>query len=272
MSLRQHSLLFAVLFCIFVLFCQPAQALKTLEGSVKINDPGLAAAEAAAENGQFLMVLFQKTGDHTPVNQSFESVKKTISPTVASIAINTAIPDQSYLVEKYNIHYAPLPMVVIIAPNGAVTGSFNAEFNLEQVKAKLVSPATQQCLLALQQQKIVFLCIQGETTADKNEALAGVNLFREDPKVGKISDVVIINPEDPREKSLLTQLRVGSDPAVAETILLAPPGKILGKWSGPTSKTAITNALLTQLKAQNSCQIPDCGDPTCETPDKGGVK
>ncbi|MCP4646837.1 MAG: hypothetical protein GY852_03760 [bacterium] len=86
----------------------------------------------------------------------------------------------------------------------------------------------------------------------------------------------MIDPADPLEKKLLGQLRITSELAVAETIMLAPPGKILGKWSGPTSKEVLTQTLFAGMNAQKSCQIPNCGDPVCETPKdasaKGGVK
>ncbi|MBI9090777.1 MAG: hypothetical protein JEZ12_16290 [Desulfobacterium sp.] len=191
------------------------------------------------------------------------------------MVINTEKPEESGLVDNYNVRFAPLPMVVILAPNGALTGNFKKAFTQDQVEAMLLSPVSQQCLLAFQQQKIVFLCVQGKNTASNPEALDGVKRFRNEPTLKKFSEVVMIDPTDPDEKKLLGQLGIASETAVAETFLLAPPGRVVNKWTGPTSKEAINKALRTLMKAQQACQIPNCGDPSCETPKEsspqGGV-
>ena len=58
----------AVLLSMAVLFTLPAQASENTIAS-PVQDPGLLAAETAAAAGQFLMVLFQKTGDPSALTE-----------------------------------------------------------------------------------------------------------------------------------------------------------------------------------------------------------
>lgn len=267
----------AVLISMIVLFTLNVQAFDNpkADQSSSTQDPGLLAAEIASAAGQFLMVLFQKTSNSTPLTHSFDTVRKSLPDSVKSIVITTEKPEEKGLADRYNVHWAPLPMVVVLAPNGAITGTFQTPFTEKQLKETLVSPASQKCLIAFQQQKLVFVCIQGKTTANNTEAIDGVTQFQKNHKFGQMTEIVIIDPDDPEEKTLLNQLRINPKPAIAETLLIAPPGKVIGKWTGPTSKEAIVQLLVAQASAPKTCKIPGCGDPKCETPQKplaeGGV-
>ncbi|MFH1155324.1 MAG: hypothetical protein V1793_16065 [Pseudomonadota bacterium] len=258
----------ALLLSLAILSIAPLQASENTKNPAQATspDPGITAHEAAAASGQFLMVLFQKTDDPSPLRESFDAVRQSMAGDLMSVIINTENPGESGLVNRCNVRWAPLPMVVILAPNSAVTRSFRTAFTQDQVRTAFLSPVSQECLLAFQQRKIVFVCVQGNATSDNDKAMEGVTRFKEDPKLGRIAQVVMIDPDDPRERDLLTQLRIGANPAVAETLLLAPPGKLLGKWTGATSKEAFTQTLIAQAGSQQTCQVPGCQDPSCPTP------
>ena len=267
----------ALLLGLAALFVVPLQASGNSQPSpVSNQDPGIVAQKTAAANNQFLMVLFQRTNEPTPLTESFDAVRESLSGNLMSVVINTENSEESGLVNLYNVRWAPLPMVVVLAPNSAITGSFRDTFTPEHVKATFLSPVTQQCLLAFQQRKLVIVCVQGNSTTGNAEAMGGVTQFQEDPNMGKMTQVVIIDPDDPKEQSLLSQLRITAKPDVAETLLLAPPGKMLGKWTGATSKEAFTQVLMSQARAQKTCQISGCKDPACPPPQapptQGGVQ
>ena len=230
-----------------------------------VDDPGLAAAGVASKEGRYLMVLFRQDDNPSELSAAFNKASGALADKVKSIVVNTLNPAESGLVKKYKLYGAPMPLAVIIAPNGAVTGTFKKPFTVAQARQRFMSPVAQACILAFQQRKIVFLCVQGETTQNNGEAMAGVNQFKKDPKLGSIAEVVMVDPGDSKEKALLRQLGVTLNPVIAETILLAPPGKMLGKWSGATSKDTFTKRLMAEASAKKTCRIPDCGDPNCET-------
>ena len=60
-----------------------------------------------------------------------------------------------------------MPLVLAVAPNGAVTGGFPTTFEKQQLVDAIATPSTQKCLKALQDGKLVFLCVQnGETKSN----------------------------------------------------------------------------------------------------------
>ncbi len=258
----------AALLCMAALIASHAMASEKSGDPLfsSAGDPGIVAFENASADGKFLMVLFRKTDDPTPLSQAFDTVRDAMSDTLESVVVNTENPGEKGLVEQYNVRFAPLPMVVIVAPNGAITGNFGTPFTPEQVQTRFPSPVTQECLLAFQQRKLVFVCVQGKETSGNAEAMDGVTRFQQDSNMGSMASVVVIDPADPLEKGLLGQLRIDEQPAVAETLLMAPPGKVLGRWSGATSKETFTQALMALAKSQRTCSIKGCQDPSCPPP------
>src|SRR5208283_2699955 len=55
---------------------------------------------------------------------------------------------------------APMPLVLAVAPNGAVTGAIPLKLTEAQVGQAFVSPIAAQCLKAVQSRKLVLLCVQ----------------------------------------------------------------------------------------------------------------
>lgn len=235
-------------------------------------DPGIEALNNATASGRHLLVLFQRTDKTTSLTNSFVTISKSLESKAVSVVINTENPEESGLVDRYNARFAPLPIVVVLAPNGAITGSFKDSFSKDQIENLFLSPASQQCLLAFQNRKLVFICIQGAGTEKNEEALEGVKQFRKTPTFSNMTEVIMVDPADPRESKLLTQLMITPDIKVANTLLLSPPGKVLGKWSGATSKGWFTQVLMTESSAGKTCSIPNCGAPSCETPTTSSAK
>ncbi len=265
-SLRTGIALITVLMTLLLLSLPVSASRSAASRDARaVDDPGLAAAGVASKEGRYLMVLFRQDDKPSELAEAFNKARGALADTAKAIVVNTLNPAESGLVKKYNLYGAPMPLAVIIAPNGAVTGTFKKPFTVDQARQRFMGPVAQACILAFQQRKIVFLCVQGETTKNNGEAMAGVNQFKKDPKLGSTAEVVIVDPGDPEEKPLLRRLGVTLNPVVAETILLAPPGKMLGKWSGATSKDVFTKRLIAEASAKKTCRIPNCGDPNCET-------
>ncbi|MCP4718781.1 MAG: hypothetical protein GY860_04915 [Desulfobacteraceae bacterium] len=264
---------FPLILTLITCFILSAHALESATDPTSTSlDSGIKALNDATESGKHLLVLFQPSNKLTTLTDSFISASQKLIKTADSVVINTKKVEESGLVDRYNIRFAPLPIVVILAPNGALTGSFTKSFSKDQVENLILSPASQQCLLALQKKKLVFICIQGNETDQNEEAMEGVEQFRKTNVFGNMTEVIVVDPADPLESKLLSQLRLKTDIKVANTLLLSPPGKVLGKWSGATSKGEFTLALMAESKAGKTCSVPNCGDPTCETPKASSAK
>lgn len=224
------------------------------------DDPGYQAFMKAAETDKFLMVHFYSGTPVPELETACKDAQDALADSLEALSIDVQNPGAAFLVEKYNLRYASVPFVMILAPNGAITGTFRTTLSAEQVKAVFHTPKTQQCLLAFQERKLVFINVQGKETSENKAALDGIRRFeKENPFYGVI-ELILLDPKDSSETRLLNQLRVQPDIRKAQTFLLAPPGRIVGRWAGATDPRDFA----TRLKAlSKSCSAPSCADPNC---------
>ena len=107
----------------------------------------------------------------------FHAAMAKASDKAEGVEANVTDPSEAPLVRKFNLSRAPMPLVLALAPNGAVTGGFPAEFDEEKLLGALVSPGMAPCLKGLQQRKLVLLCVQNQATKSNEAAMRGVRDF-----------------------------------------------------------------------------------------------
>jgi hypothetical protein len=210
--------------------------------------PGEAALGDAARKQRYLFVLFHKEDD-----AATRSMKKALDAALSkegtragSITVRATDPGEKALVERWGLARTPMPIVLAVAPNGAVTGGFPLKLTGKDVAGAFVSPGTAECLKATQSRKLVLVCVR--PSADGGLP-AGVKAFKADPGYGPATEVVSLDASDPAEAAFLQALQIKPGKA-AVTALLAPPGSVLGTFAGEVTK----EQLVEKLKAsQNSC-------------------
>ena len=224
-------------------------------------DPGYRAFSNAAESNKFLMLSLYSEKPDKELEKACSKAHNALSDNLDTVSIDVKNSDSKFLVEKFNLRYAPLPIVIIVAPNGVISGSFKSDFSSKQVKEAFQTPKTLECLLVFQERKLLFISIQGKTTSDNKEALNSIRRFKKDNPLYKVGNLVVLDPKDNTETSLLKQLRIQPDIKQAQTVLMAPPGRVLGQWAGATDP----DKFLARLKSlSKSCSTPSCADPTCK--------
>jgi hypothetical protein len=219
---------------------------------------GVAAIERAAKAGKYLFVFFykeesEKTGEMRKV---FHAAMDKASDRADWVEVKAADPSEKAIVDKFGVGRAPMPLALALAPNGAVTGGFPVEFDEKRLLQAIASPGLAQCLKGLQQRKLVFVCVQNQATKSNEAAMQGVRDFEADPRYTGATEVVTLDPAKSEEAKLLGQLSVDPDTKEAVTVLLAPPGAVLGTCQGATSKSQIVAML---DKAKVSCGSGGCG-------------
>jgi hypothetical protein len=152
-----------------------------------------------------------------------------------------------------------MPLVLAVAPNGAITGGFPEEFEEAQLLGAFASRGEEKSLKALQERKVVLLCVQNGKTKLNAEAMKGVEDFKADPNYGPFTEVVSLDPTDPSESEFLKMLQVVPQTASAVTVCLVPPGRAVARLTGETSKEAI----LTALSSGGGCGPGGCGPSGC---------
>jgi len=221
------------------------------------------ALRQAADAKKHLFVFVREKDDEQTREgrKTFDTVVSKLGDAVQWIAIDRSDPSESEFVEKYGLKAAPMPLVLAFAPNGAIVGGFvGPRLTEQQLLNALASPVMQACLKALQDRKLVLLCAQNSTTKSNDTAMKGVNEFKADSRFAQFTEIVMVDPSDTAEKKFLTQLQIDPKADQAATVFLAPPGAIIGKFSGATDK----NKLVATLQAASSgCGAGGCGSSGC---------
>lgn len=228
--------------------------------------PGQVALDAAAKDQKYLFILFHKQDDEATraMRQSLKDAvaKQDGKPNV--VEVKTSDAAEKPLIDRWNLSRSPMPMVLAIAPNGAVTGGFPLKLTEANVAGAIVSPTAATVLKATQAKKLVLLVVQPE---GGKGVPAGVQAFRDDEQYGANTEIVAVRADDKAEAAFLKSLDVKLD-TTAVTVFLAPPGTMLGKFDANVTK----DALVAKLKsAQGGC-CPDgkccpggcCPDGKCE--------
>lgn len=227
---------------------------------------GLSAAlQSAAQNQRHLYCVVYEQQDETTVKLQ-ELVKTTVqdlSTQAQWVGVDRKAADNKAFVQKYGLDRAPMPLVFVIAPNGAVTGGFPAQQATRPLlEGAIAGPALQKCLLALQERKLVLLCLQNGSTQQNEAAMKAVHEFAADARFAQATQIVLVDPASQAERKFLAQLNIGSDTKVATTVLLAPPNAALGVFTGATTKDVLVNTLVKALSS-SGCGPSGCGPSGC---------
>lgn len=241
-----------------------AEAKADISAAPAAMGPGVglkALAQASADNKYFFAFFFTHGVDSSgAMKQVFDEAMGKVADRVATAEINITNPAEREIVKKFELDRAPMPLVLAIAPNGAIMGGFPTKFEVSDLLGAFGSPCTERCMKSLQDGKLVLLCVQNSTTTSNAEALQGVNDFKADEKYSAATEIVMLDPTDAAEASFLSDLKIDPKTTVATTAFLAPPGSVITEVVGPTTKDELAQAL---QQANTSCGPGGCGPDGC---------
>lgn len=223
---------------------------------------GMMAIKQAAEAGKYLFLFFSKADD-APTRSMREVFDKTLDKVgdrAQGVTVTITDDSERDIVAKFDLSRAPMPLVLALAPNGAVTGGFATTFDEQDLLGAFVSPSAEKVMKALQDGKLVFVCVQNEKTTNNELAMQGVRDFQADDRFAEATEIVTLDPADSGEAGFLGDLNVSPETAEATTVFVAPPGNILGKFDGATYKDALVESL---NKANTGCGPGGCGPGGC---------
>ncbi len=237
---------------------EPSDGREQVAGTGK----GMAAMRQAAGAGKYLLLFFSKTQDEqtTAMRKIFDAVVEKEANRADGIVVDITDPAEQSIVEKFDLKRAPMPLVLAMAPNGAVTAGLPTKFDEQQLLGAFVSRATANCMKALQDGKLVLLCIQNAQTKANDDAMKGVKQFKADEPFGEATTVVSLDPTDKEEAAFLADLQVAPETTQATTVFIVPPGRPIAKYEGATDKDALVDAV---TKANVGCGPGGCGPGGC---------
>ncbi len=222
---------------------------------------GVAAMRKAAKSNRYLFALFHKEDNEqtTAMRQVLDGVMKKAADRADAVEVDVTAASEKEIVDHFDAAYAPMPLLLAIAPNGAVTAGFPGRVDERSLIAAFASPRTTECLKALQERRLVLLCVQNGGTESAKQAMLGVREFERDERFAGDVKVVVVDPADKEESQLMSDLEI--DPATKEavTVFLAPPGRCIGQFRGATNLEDLVATLAGAMSGCGSCGPGGCG-------------
>lgn len=214
-----------------------------------------ATLEQAASEGKYTFLVFYKTNDAATQTMA-ATLKERLAiraDSAKSAYVQVGQPADKALVDRFDVSRAPMPMTIAVAPNGAITGMFAQKLTAEGIENSFVTPTMTNCMKSLQAGKLVFVTVQGSAKAP---APASLKDFQADPHFKDRLVTFSLLAADPAEGKFLKQMQIDAAKTTGTTtVLLAPPGVMVGKFDAFTSKDDIAAAL---AKAGKCCDDPNC--------------
>ena len=213
-----------------------------------------AVLEQASKEGKFTFLMFYKTTDAAS-NAMAATLKeglaeKSEQAVVAYVQVGNSA--EQALVTKYDVSRAPMPMIIALAPNGAMTGMFSQRVTAEKLGEAFVTPTMMFTMKNLQENKLVLVTVQGSAKAP---APVAIKDFQSDPHFKDRIVTIGMTAADPQEGKFVGQMQIDPKAKATHTVLLAPPGVMVGKFDAVASKDEIAAAL---AKAGKCCDDPNC--------------
>ncbi|MBS0262411.1 MAG: hypothetical protein JSS02_10715 [Planctomycetes bacterium] len=217
--------------------------------------PAQRTLDQSADENKFTFIVFYKT-DTPAVRAMLKSAKDGVakrSDKAVVALVQITDPAEKPLVDQFDVARSPMPLTLAVASNQAVTGIFSKELKDEHIEEALVTPTMTRCMKSLQEGKLVFVCLN---KADVDAAPPVVSEMQLDPEFASRIAVTSLSIGNPEEARFLKQLQVDSRQFRTSTAaLLAPPGVLIGKFNGASTKDEVTAAL---HKAGKCCDDPNC--------------
>jgi hypothetical protein len=198
---------------------------------------GMAAIQAAAKADKYLFVLFRKEDDQRTqeMRESLSAVLPKVADRAQSVEVDTTAEAEREIVDRYGLRWASMPLLLAIAPNGVVTAGFRFRVEQEEILRAFASPATEKLLKALEDRKLVFLCVQNAKSEERQAALRGIREFKRNERFADDTEIIMVDPTEKAEAELLADLQVDPQTARAVTVFFGPGGRRIGEFHGETS-------------------------------------
>jgi len=203
------------------------------------------AIAQAQQNGDFLYILFYEKKDNSfqEMQKTVQAFSKNSAKAAKTYAALTTDSKESDVIQKYGINRAPLPVLLAFAPNGAITGGFPQKVTEQQLSDCMVSKLIMKILKTVQAKKVALVLLQNKNTKFNTETANVAVEFSKDERLIGLVDIIKQDPSDGDIKEFLTQCKIESTTKDAATVLIVPPGKIGGVYSGNVTKETLIAGL-----------------------------
>ncbi len=216
--------------------------------------PGTSITNKQAPQFTFIHFWKQQDANTRQFGETLRSAvaKHSVQAKLSSVDIKD--PANRAVVDHYGVSRAPMPLAICVADNGAVTGVFTGRPSAETVERALVTSAMAKVTKALQDQKIVIVHVK---PMPQSALPVGAVEFTADADFHARTIIVDVEIGDPDESRFLADMKLSPrDVNDSMLVVMAPPGVLVGKFSGSATKAEI----VAKLHAAGKC----CTDANCK--------
>lgn len=227
------------------MFAQPQTAPKTAREAMKISQ----------ETNQYLFLLFYDKKDslYDQMKETATNFKNQADQKILVYEVSKSFGIDADLIAQYKVDRAPMPMLMVVGPNGAVLGGFPESVTADKLAKSLASPPlTMDVLKAIQAQKMAIVLLQNATTKfNAGSSKTATDLAHDKRFLGSV-EIIKADPTDPKNREFLTNAKIAGGIANATIVLIIPPGVVAGVFPGNATKDSIISSL-------SSSGSGDCG-------------
>jgi hypothetical protein len=219
------------------------------------------ASPAIEQKPKFTFMLFFKENDAATQSMA-EGLKGALSTRMqraewTSVNVNDA--SQRAVVDRYHVDRAPMPMVLCVAPNGAVMGAIPRQISDQAVEHPMATPAMTEATKALQEKRFAVIHLKPDP---RLPLPAGAAALMADPMFRDRTTEVDLVVGDAEEARFLREMEIRPETVTdSMVVILAPPGVLVGKFPSTATEEQIAEA----IHAAGKC----CNDPNCKYNQKG---
>jgi hypothetical protein len=198
--------------------------------------------EKANKNGKAVFLVMTEPGVKE-TGQALDIAKEAqkLAPESTVIEMNRADTGNSQFIAKNKLANAPVPLILLIASNGVVTGGLPAEKARPDMLVKMIpSPGKAEIVKALSEGKAVFVMASRNSMGDRAKVLDSCKNACKELKDKSV--FVPIDMDDKKESSFLQQLRVNMDSTEPATVVVNAQGQVTGNFTGPVEVAKLTQA------------------------------
>lgn len=198
------------------------------------------------KNGSFAYVIINNTKDKTTLSDS----KKMLQTTERFVSDNPKAELLQYeleskaaagIVKKYRLSRAPMPLLLVFAPNGAVTGGYAKQVSSIKLAESIKSPIEQVIVKASQERRPVIIKIPSKSKDENSAVTKAINEFSKTKKIDP--EVVVLSSASNEEANLQERLNLDFSSTQAQTIVLTAAGTEAGRFVGKVTAEEIAKAL-----------------------------
>ncbi|HCS54640.1 hypothetical protein [Rubinisphaera sp.] len=239
-------------FCLAMLFVLGNAALNTTS-AFSADLSARQVLENASEEGKYTYLLFYRNNDQRTrmmESETSQHVKNHADRTQFK-KVHVYDRGESDVVNQFDAKRIPVPAVIAVAPNGAITCIHNRSISQQQLERSLLTTKYAEVVLALQNDKIAVVSL---LPTDDSKPTKAARQFLKSDDFSDRSVHIQVSAEDESERDFYARVKVDPETEQSQVILFAPPGRHLGTFDNDVTLETLTE----KVHASGSCNCEKC--------------